>query len=36
MVVANKEIEAAKSAGKLTRISMTMWMRRCYAGRITQ
>jgi hypothetical protein len=36
MVVANNEIDATKNAGKLTTISMTMWMRQCHAGRITQ
>ncbi len=36
MVVANKEIDETKNAGKLTTISMAMAMQRYDAGRITR
>jgi hypothetical protein len=34
--VANNEIDATKNAGKLTKISPTMRMRQCDAGRIAR
>ena len=36
MVVVNNEIDVTKNAGKLSKISMTMRMRRCYAGHIAR